>query len=71
MLSINCDFNPIPFNPTYLYSKFQVSKAALTVPGAAAAGAESLHQRRRSFGTELEDSIAAFRNKNASDEAKL
>ena len=46
---------------------FLVSKAALVVPGAA----ESLQQRRRSFGTELEDSIAAFRNKNASDEAKL
>ena len=47
-----------------------MSKAALVVPGAAAAGAESVRQRRRSFGIELEDSIAAFQNK-ASDDAKL
>ena len=39
------------------------------MPGAAAAGAESVRQRRRSFGIELEDSIAAFQNK-ASDDAK-
>ena len=37
------------------------------VPGAAAAGAESVRQRRRSFGIELEDSISAFQNKNAGE----
>ena len=37
-----------------------VSKAALVVPGAAAAGAEGVRQRRRSFCSDVEDFSAAL-----------
>ena len=44
-----------------------MSKAALNVPGAAAAGAEGVRQRRRSFCMDVEDLSAAFQSRNLED----
>lgn len=49
---------------------FSVSKAALVVPGAAAAGAEGVRQRRRSFCSDVEDFSTALQGK-VSEETKM